>query len=397
MTRFCAVVCLAITPLLFACKTRVELTLDNESKLALEPRVEVLSKAGARSQTISAGTVAPDGSAKATFKAKKGSSFRVAASLPGSFDVYKGAPTTISGTEDPLVRTIVITAEGRFIDDSESMNKLSQSFKKLGEDIGATPINMQNALDTRVGALLVAVPAANSKPPQILKVIEPNVLGVKVLQLQDVEYPRTNETEQINISGSTATKAAASLGAIAQFGVNFDSSKIYQMKWVMRGFGQVNKKEDADKTIVARFNVLPDAEKQQIRSLLSNHKDAKLYYINRMYVIERAELFTKEGQKATGTGDLSAGAVLTASGAYSFEQSIEQNKGYGPVVLNYWGDELLWAETPPNTVTSANMTILQPMINDSIRSNRKFDLLLSTGNSLPFAASLITPVGDNQP
>lgn len=371
-----------------SCKTTVDLRLRNETRTTVEPRVEVLSASGARVQTLYAGLLAPNTSNVTRFKIKKGESFKVAAAIPGSCDLYKGAPTTVTGTSNPLTADVHIVSQILFLDDSQAFDKLAQSFKQVGDDIGAAPINIQNALDTRIGALLVAVPSAGNQPPRILHVVEPNVLGVKVMELKEIDYPRTNETEQVTISGTSAAKAAANFGPIAHFGVAFDTAKLYQLKWVLRGFGQVNKTEDPRRTYVYRFNALPQERKTLIKDLLTKNPQARLYYVNRMYVIERAELFTKEGQKLSSTGELAPGAIATASGAYTFENTTEQNKGYGPVVLNYWGDELRWVESS----TEALKGLGGDQFKTSAATPDKIDLLIGTG----FTQRFSTPFDDER-
>jgi hypothetical protein len=365
-------------------KTPVELSLRNKADVAVDPRVEVQSKTGARLETINAGSLEPNATSPVKLTVKNGNAIQVMAALPTSVDIYRSALLTITGDEKPTRRNFDLVVQGRTVDDSQALQKLSKSFKALGDDIGAAPLTLQNALATRIGALIVAIPAVANREAKILHVVEPNVLGVKVLQLEDVQFPNTNETETVTISGSSAIKATANV-AVASFGFSWESSKVYQMKWVLRGFGQVNKIEDPTKSYIAQFNALAPERKAAIRGLLDANTDAKIYYVNRMYVIERAELFVKEGQKVVGSGQLSASSVVTASGAYSFENVAEQNKGYGPVVLNYWGDEFLWAEATAESFTFTNPAFKNFINFDDLAAKGMIDLLVPTGGVVSLA------------
>jgi hypothetical protein len=349
--------------------------------------VQIADKNGVKEQEISLGDIDSNATCKKTFKVQNGGSFSVYASIPQSALVFKSSAVTVTGDQDPFERSIVLKDQCQILDDTKSLSTLSQSFKNLGDNIGAEPLDLKNALQTRIGALIVAVPPGADKKARILSVLTPGQLGVKVLGLDDISYPGTNETQEIMMSGKVATKADATIGPLAHFGFTFDSENLYNLKWVMRGFGQVAKAEDVDKNYIVQFNALDEDIKDNIKSLLKANADARLYYINSFYVLQKAELFVRAATKLNSGADLNASNVVTGNAVYSFEHSQEQNNGYGPVVLNYWGSEFTLMTTDAEPVKKNAKYSSMSAFSEFLKNwtKKSIDLLLATGNKVGFS------------
>jgi hypothetical protein len=332
--------------------------------------------------SIGLGDVAAGSAATHTFKVKNGCAFRVIGDVAGTNVVYRSSDFSVDGSENPFVRTIEAKPMGRILDDSLALQTISNSFKNLGEDIGARPLPLKTALETRVGALVVAIPGTGNTISKQLYIVTPAILGVKLITRDDIEFPPTNETEETLISGKAVTEASGSYGPIASFGIAWNTEGVYEVKWVMRGYGPITKSEDPGKSAAVLYNFLPDEEKEQIQAHLQANPESKLYYINRFYVLDHAEMFIKEAKLLTVSGEFDAANVITGSAVYTFKESKERNAGYGPVVLNYEGMELLKGRMEKAAISRGKSGVFEPYL-DKIRGT-DIDILLPTGQSRMF-------------
>lgn len=333
-------VLLIFSLIITGCSATVNLIVQNEEKYPLSAKVIVNDEKGFEKESVSIGEIKGNTEARNSFKVKNGNSFKVLANIPESGIVYSGEQITVTGEVDPFKKEVVIKNRNKSLEDNKSFETLSRSFKNTGDDIGARPLDLQNALDTRFGALVVAIPSSNGIKGKILKSITPRELGVRMMTQEELRYPRTNETEQVEISGTFASKANANYGPIGNFGFAFDSESVYQMKWVLRGFGSINKLEDIEKSVQTQFNAMKEIVRSDIVDILRKNPTAKLYYINQMYVLERAEMFIKKARKVQANAEFDAANIVSGSAVYTFKEAEEKNNGYGPVAINYWGEEL---------------------------------------------------------
>jgi hypothetical protein len=352
-------IAIIVSVLVGGCSTTVKLTVHNGELYPVESNIEVFGKNGGLENEIGLGPLDKNTETTKDFDVKNGGSFSVKANLPTSAIIFDSNKISVTGKEDPFIKNVTVRNQGEILDDSKAFEAISRSFKNMGNDLGALPLDLKNALDTRVGSLVVAVPSENGQAGKILYSISPNILGVSVMNLDAISFPGTNETEAVKISGNAALTANATIGAVGSFGVNWSKDSVYEMKWVLRGFGVVQKTEDASKDPATKINALSEEHKKAIKAALKGNSKAKLYYINSFYVLKQAELFIKEGVKQSAKADFASTNIVTSVGVFNFEKAQEKNKGYGPVVLNYWGDEYLGQEVnePANTTATLSSVI----------------------------------------
>ena len=143
-------------------------------------------------------------------------------------------------------------------------------------------------------------------------------------------------------------------------------------EWLQEGCNNTET-ESPDKDPIIQWSKLPTAHINQIKATLKNNPNARIYYINKFYVLSSAELKTKEGKLITGTAEINASSVLIGNSAFTFKDSQEDTRHYGQVVLNYWGDEfnLIEVYNPLNnirtisgepTLITAKQSILTPTL-----------------------------------
>jgi hypothetical protein len=323
------------------CKTTVNQIVKNGGTVPLDIVINVEDGNGIRKAIHSIGEIPAGGETTKTFEVDNGDFFLLYASFGGAV-VYKSPEVLVSGKVNPYKPAEIIAKPTcRNVDDELAFSTISKSFGDLGPDIGARPIGLKDALATKIGSLVVAIPfdADSARKGEILKVVTPEVLGVKVMTLDDVEFPSTLESQTVVISGSASLKANTSYGPIAHFELTLTNDSTYELKWMLKGFGQINKKEDPTKIPDDQINTLSENTKAQIKATLDDNPLAKIYYINSAYVVKDATMFFKEGKSGGIDSGLDAANFLTLKGVVTFKESKENNKSYGPVVLNYYGNE----------------------------------------------------------
>jgi hypothetical protein len=373
---------------LAGCATQVDLTVRNISKTPMAVRVELTRAGGVREGAVELGEVEANASAQRTFKVASGGSFDVVATVFTQRVVYRSPAFSVTG--DRMVKTVEVKpSNAQQLDDDASLRSVANSFKNLGPDIGADPLELKNALETRVGAVIVAVPGDANTPGKRLYVVSPAILGVRVMTLDDVRFPSTEESRQTFISGKVATELKGSCGPIAHFGFAWKQDSFYEMHWELRGYGMVDKLEDPQKNPAVLFSRLSDEDMQYITAAIKEYPRAKIYYINEVYVLERAELTIKEGEDDTAGTDVDVADLITANGVYTFKRSKEQKSSYGPVALNYSGIEYALLTIPnaavaPDATKGGEMRGLPNAMSLPSKEGGDAHLWVSTGRSRLF-------------
>jgi len=344
------------------CTTTVKLATTNAEKWPVNVTAMVKDKNGFAKKEIDFGLIQsqqkillPD------FEVDDDGQFDIVANIPGSATIFK-EPRSIIGKPDPDAEIITIYNQGGYADDTKSLNILSNSFQKIGDDIGATPRDLQDALSTVFGAIVVAIPNANDKPGKILRTVTPGQLGVDIAGLSEIPTFQNEESQQVTLSGKAALQAKSNVGPYAAFGGEYNDDSLYTLDWSLRGFGIVQKHDnDQNKQYIIQLKKLAPEVRQDLYNILQDNPSAKLYYINKMYIIRNADLTIKEHKKIQSKADFNAANIATGTGVFSSETVQESKKHYGDVVLNFFGD-VLGSNTPltDSTENLFNNATLKP-------------------------------------
>jgi hypothetical protein len=320
-------------------KTSVKLVLKTNDDINHSAVVVIKDKNRVTKKELGSGLVSKDKSRELKFTLKKNGFFEVK-STPESGDViiYSSPDISVSDKENPFNYELTLKSTKPILDDSKALSTLSASMKKLGDDIGATPRDINDAIENIIGSLMVVNETNNIK--NIIYSVHPNILGVRKVKLEDINWPDTREEEIIDISGNAAVNVSASFPMIAKFGATFENNKVYNLRWEMKGFGKQAKSEDFDKVPEKLIKALPIEVVEQITAKLNQYPNSKAYYISQFYILKNAELYVKEGKKIHTTGELTTSSVVSINGVFSFENSVEKKKSYGSQVLNFWGNEV---------------------------------------------------------
>lgn len=340
--------------LLPCCTTTVNLVVKNSYEKPLAAIIQVMNNDGIKEEQISLGDIKPNDEIHNSFKIKHDYSFSVTGALQQSATIYRSASITVPSKPDPLDKTITMENQCRWLDNSKSLQALSNSFQNLGPNIGAQPTSLAAALSTKIGSLAIAELEDTTKPASIIFSVPPTILGVKVLTLSDIRFPDVFQNQKVDISGTYLLTTSASIGPIAKFGFQFKDSDIYNLDWTLRGYGTIDKEEEHGKDCITCYYRLPQHIKDAIVNTLKVHPKAKLYYINKFYVLKSANMAIKTAKKLEINADLNVNNIVNGGSAYSFDNTTVNASSYSDVVLNYWGDELCLSEKYVNLPNTGN-------------------------------------------
>ncbi|QQD25958.1 hypothetical protein ICJ33_16820 [Pseudomonas simiae] len=339
---------------IYGCSTPVELTIKNNTAMPLTATIEVYEKNNQKEPNdIGIGEISPGSNIISDFKVANNGSFIVKGASQGNIPISNSGRISVTNSKNTLKREVTLNTTVKQLDSSSAMDTISSSFKKIGLDLGATPLPLKTALETRIGALVVADRGTSTQPGQIYYSVAPNVFGVKVMRVDEVDHLDTEESNQIDSTGATAITASLQFGPFGSFGAAYKANSVYQFRWRLKGFGPLQKIEDTQLDPSKLLGKLSTEQIYQIKSSLQNHPSAKVYYINSYYYLRQAELTVREAKEAKGEA-AGTGLVYSAGTTYTFNDTSEAKYSYGPVVLNYWGEEfnLLEVVNPQKNITT---------------------------------------------
>lgn len=337
MTRHFSMV---IALLIAGCTTTVNLTARNVETFPQDVLVTVKDDMGQKTGEIFLGIVQPDKEVMKTFDVKHGGQFTVISRVPRSADIFETTQTVTKSDKDPLNVTIDLKKQGEFLDDATAMQAVSNAFSKLGPNVGAYPVNVSNALRTIWGALIVVTPGQGAKEGIIHQKLNPGQFS-KPVTLERFSYPHSEDKQTIKISAKAAASLAASFPLWGSLGFNTSSDSVYEIDWRMEGFGMVEKEEDPNWNYLTAYQKLPPDIKKALTFTMEKNPGSVMMYVNRIYVIEIADLSIKSGARQDFGTKLEAGGVITGTGAYTFSNVQAKNQRYKSVVLNFGGPQFL--------------------------------------------------------
>ena len=346
--------------LLAGCKTLVKLNIKNLEDYPISVTVNKFDDEGLKLPAESIGDISAKGIDNYDFKIENGGAFTVSGEFVNSAEIYKSGEMTVSGDIDPFVKDINIKNQGKSsVSDRNAISSLSKTFKYFGPDRGAYAIpSLNSVLQTKFGALVVAVPGGNNTAGSEIVSITPNILGVKVIDLKNFQYPLTEESDSVEISGKAAISVAAAYGPIAKFDFNYQEDNYYKMDTVFKGFGIYPKVEDPNKSPAKQISLLSKEHRNKIINALKANKTARAYYINNMFVIREASMKLTTARKLSSGVEVDAANFVEANGVYTFKEAKSDTKSYPAVVINYWGEEfVLPSDNVQYNSTQSNSTI----------------------------------------
>lgn len=319
-----------------ACKTTVKLALNTNDKVSHSATVVLKDKNKVPKEKLNGGLIAPNTGNTVQFKLGKKEFFQVNSSLTsGNTIIYSSPDIPPAKKANPFNYDLELKTNINILDDSKASETLKGSLVKTGLDLETTPTNFGYAAENIIGSLIVVVKDSSGRY-KVLHTIRSKKLGVQVMKLTDVKWGNTSEQGNLNITGSEANSIVSAIPFMQKFDAPFENNKVYALRWSLNGYGEYLKPDAVSATTFIK--ILPFEEANMVKNLLSKYKGAKVFYINRVYLLKNADLFTKEGKTAEESVNEST-AIISDNHVYSFENVEEKHYSTDCQVLYYWGNE----------------------------------------------------------
>lgn len=341
-----------------ACYTTVQLHVENPTKQAVSIAAIDQSN-GSTAQHLNLGSIVAGGHADpASFKVKHNHDLVLQATALG-YNAWQSSPTTITSSPDPRSITETVNIQATLLDDASAIQQINGSFSNIGPTYGLNPLSADNAVATYWGALMVIVPATQGNPVRVVYTVPPNIfLRVKgaVSPTPKLQYPATNNTQTVDISGKAASDLSVTLPILKAAG-NFQQTSVYQLQWQLLGFGEVDLPTPDGWSLGAAIAALSDGDRNNIGGAIQANQGAILLFVDKFYVLQSGTLSQTQGSTLSTGASLSASTVLESSGAYTFSNQTTNKTNFANVVLNIFGDVLsaniIKITTPPISAGAA--------------------------------------------
>lgn len=322
-------------PFANGCSTKVNVTVKNPTKETQSVTATIKYK-GSTKQEITLGTVEAGKDVKSSFDVKRNRDLVLSSSTKG-YETWKSNPITITAKPNPRNVEEEINLTAQLVDEARSEQTVIDEFLKIGKNYGLLPVQAKQAVDTYLGALLLIIPPSDAgQEGEILFRVPPSeFLGVT--GERPITYANTNSSYQIQITGTSALRVAL-IFPILSFGVAYNKESLYEVKWSLKGFGNVLVTEPDNWQVYTAVSSLPNAHKAAINQLMASNSSAVLLYVNRLYAIRDGSLSRRQGRKLSAGTSLTASTFLTNNGAWTFSETVEESKDFAEVVLNIGGE-----------------------------------------------------------
>jgi len=322
-----------------SCTTTVNLTVRNPTDIPQAARVAIKSQDGVEKETVSLGDIEPRGETKRSFEVRPSSKLVVRSSTETGYEAWESAPYTVQSKPDPFSLLVSLGLRGQYLpDDFTAVHQIRSVLSEMGPNVGFEPLPIKNGLSTWFGALVVIVPPSKKQPEmKLLYYVRPGLGFEKPVTYDEPQYPSSTSSATVHMIGKHSSNLAGSVPLYGSIGVNPASENLYQVRWSMKGYGRVIKKEPANWSTMDVIEALTSDKKEAIAETLIREKSAVLLYINQLYVLKKADFFVKEGRKLPAGAQLSASTYLIPEGAWSFKSVKESHQQYQDLVLNVRG------------------------------------------------------------
>jgi hypothetical protein len=321
-------------------KKTIDLTLHNAAEDPLSMSVGGAKKNGLPMPEAQLGTIPPNGKITKTFKRRPGESYIVKGALPGSAEVFEESRSVLKSDEKRSAQDIEVKPQiGTTLNLTSAQQTLANAFARLGPNRGFTLVQLNDALASRFGALIVVLPAdtaVKGSEPQELFRLQPGRFSPRVAA-DEFQYPIDSDQRTVDITESLGSKMALSLPLLGALGLNPNSETVYKLSWNLTNFGPVEKRDPSNWDYIHGMAALDDTVRAHLVDILTSNPRAELLYANKMYVIGSAEFTYQLAKKLGIDAKADAGTIYSASAAWSYTSTTATTTKYQTSVLNMDG------------------------------------------------------------
>ena len=244
---------------------------------------------------------------------------------------------TIQRTPDPALIDVVLQTGHKLIDDATGTAFLKAAFQDCGEPAGFAVSDMDNALASLIGKVVIYQPGTTSSPDPLLRdSIPPGTLSGKMTADQ-LRWSGLNTSETQTVTTGASTSAKGSIPVYGSVMGSMTSKKATKYHIESSGMGIQQKPEDPGFNVIDAMNkkLTPDLRK----IILSYFDDPNtiMIYLNQFYGIRNFRMEYSDATDVKSAANVTALTVFTAEGAYNFDTDSIRLFSGGNVIVNING------------------------------------------------------------
>jgi hypothetical protein len=319
------------------CTTTVNLTVKNPTRES-QSVIAAIKDKGATKQELNLGTLEPGKDVKSTFPVEHDKDLAVSSTARG-YVAWRSTPVTITSAPDPRNLDETINLSAQYVDEASAVQTVIDDFSRIGKNYQLLPIQARQAVDKYLGALLVMVPPQEGGHGGMVLFRIPPSQFLGISGERSITYADTNSSHQTQMPGWSAQRLSDSF-PILKFGTDYSYDSLYDLRWSLKGFGDILAAEPPTWSLFTAIDDLSDTQKAAIDELMMVNPSTVLLYINRIYAVRDGYISRKHGRKLEPGATLDASSYLTPSGAWTFSDSATDTKHFAEAVL-YMGGEVV--------------------------------------------------------
>ncbi len=318
----------------------VNVSVVNTSPIDLQATLSYGGGAGVPATVVQLGVVPSNSKQTITrsLSLPAGQSIEAKADVPlGALvdDQTQTVPTPAAGAPATLSYSLAI--RGNYYDPSQEEQQLENAFGDEGKvQHGAFPaaLGLAQAFHNILGSVEIFDPGTASNPyGTVALVYSPAALG-HVFSETTALYSGANLSTKVHMSQDLEAKAAASVPAILQFGLNGGGSTEYEFDTSVSSLGSIGTSDDYTGSLLTALENLPPQDRTQICNRLATDSNALLIHVIGLYGFQSASFVHTEAKTMQFGDSLSASSFVTQSGSYNLDATTTTNTAIGPAALN---------------------------------------------------------------
>jgi hypothetical protein len=272
---------------------------------------------------------------------------------------YTTKITVVDGS-GPQVVPVTLPAPTGIFTDASSAQQLLNAFQIIGPSTGFPPMDLNNALQTAIGAVkCYTQPTENQPFSSVVWQKPPGIMSDIVPLPNPFPFPAGFSSNTAQATSTASANIAVSVPVYAALKAQFTSSGLDKYTIRYQNFGVMNKVENnaTFKGIPYALNNLSEADKQALINVMASNKQGAAprvvcTYFNSYYVMQSLIMDIEHSTQVSSAANVSATTVFTADGAYNFGSGSTQQATLTDKVLNVWGDNFTVSKDPSSTATN---------------------------------------------
>lgn len=206
----------------------------------------------------------------------------------------------------------------------DDFQRVLDKFGEFNFDDEYIKLTSKNALLSTLGAIYIY----DSEEKTLLYVITPKELGSEMTEICKHD---NEDIARGTFSSSTAISGDISLPFVS-INSAFSSGDVCKFVWKIDNTGECVWSPSNNKELATLFSELSKDTKDALIQIYEKHPNAKLKFINKVFLIGRIEVETEKSKRVNNNTDLTGSSFVTAKGNYTFEDAFSTRKVINDVV-----------------------------------------------------------------